>query len=231
MDKEMFINELKKLNINLTDKQLWQLNKYYELLVFWNQKINLTRIVEEKDVYLKHFYDSITLCKVIDLNKRISLCDIGTGAGFPGIVLKIVFPSLSIVLIDALKKRINFLNIVIKELGLKDIEAYHKRGEDYARINREKFDVVTSRAVSSLDVLSEICLPLCKVNGFFIAMKGNCDEEITSSKTIISKLNSEIKEIKRFVLPIEESNRTLVVIEKRKVSSKVYPRNFNKIKK
>ena len=231
MDKEMFINELKKLNINLTDKQLWQLNKYYELLVFWNQKINLTRIVEEKDVYLKHFYDSITLCKVIDLNKRISLCDIGTGAGFPGIVLKIVFPSLSIVLIDALKKRINFLNIVIKELGLKDIEAYHKRGEDYARINREKFDVVTSRAVSSLDVLSEICLPLCNVNGFFIAMKGNCDEEITSSKTIISKLNSEIKEIKRFVLPIEESNRTLVVIEKRKVSSKVYPRNFNKIKK
>ena len=187
--------------------------------------------MEEKDVYLKHFYDSITLCKVIDLNKRISLCDIGTGAGFPGIVLKIVFPSLSIVLIDALKKRINFLNIVIKELGLKDIEAYHKRGEDYARINREKFDVVTSRAVSSLDVLSEICLPLCKVNGFFIAMKGNCDEEITSSKTIISKLNSEIKEIKRFVLPIEESNRTLVVIEKRKVSSKVYPRNFNKIKK
>ena len=137
MNKEEFINELSKLNIMLSSKQLDQLDKYYHLLVEWNQKINLTRIIEEKDVYLKHFYDSLTLSRVIDLNNDLKLCDIGTGAGFPGIVLKIVFPKLKITLVDSLLKRIKFLDIVIKELGLSDIETVHSRAEDYVKIHKK----------------------------------------------------------------------------------------------
>ena len=173
MDKNEFIKKLEKLNITLNDKQKEQLDKYYKLLIEWNEKINLTRITEEKDVYLKHFYDSITLKRVIDLCQNLSICDIGTGAGFPGIVLKIVFPNLSVTLVDALQKRVNFLNLVIKELELKDIVAIHSRGEDYAKLHREEFDIVTSRAVMNLTSLSEISLPLVKVNGYFIPMKAN----------------------------------------------------------
>lgn len=230
MNKETFINELAKLNINLSEKQLWQLNKYYELLIEWNEKINLTRIIDEEQVYLKHFYDSLTLCKVINLDSKLSLCDIGTGAGFPGIVLKIAFPTLSVTLIDSLNKRIIFLNEVIKELELTNIEAIHIRGEEFARRNREKYDVVTSRAVSNLRILSEICLPLCKVNGFFIAMKSNSEEEIAEANTILRNLDSEIIQIESFLLPFEESRRDLIKIRKNKITSHKYPRQFNIIK-
>ena len=231
MDKETFIKELEKLNINLNDTQLNQLDRYYKLLIEWNKKINLTRIIDEKDVYLKHFYDSITLCKAINLCQNLSLCDIGTGAGFPGIVLKIVFPTLSVTLIDSLLKRVNFLNIVIKDLELTNIVAIHARGEDYARENREKFDIVTSRAVANLSTLSELSLPMCKVNGYFIPMKANASEEISEAKDILLKLNSEIEEVIEFDLPIENSHRTLIKISKKNKTNTKYPRSFDKIKK
>ena len=214
MNKEEFINELKKTNIMLSSTQLDQLDKYYHLLVEWNEKINLTRIIEEKEVYLKHFYDSITLNKVIDLNKHLILCDIGTGAGFPGIVLKIVFPNLKITLIDSLLKRINFLNLVIKKLDLKDIEAIHIRAEDYVKKNKNKFDIVTSRAVSRLSNLLKYSIPLLKKGGYFIPMKAHCDDELEEIKDTMEKCNLIIEKKEKFLLPIENSQRTIIKIRK-----------------
>ena len=155
MDKELFILETNKLGIDLTNEMFEKLEKYYELLVEWNEKINLTTITDKKEVFLKHFYDSLTLCKVINLNEVDSLCDIGTGAGFPGIVLKICFPHLKLTLVDALNKRINFLKLVCEELKLNNVECIHARAEEYALKNRDKFDVVTARAVASLPILLE----------------------------------------------------------------------------
>ncbi len=146
MNKNEFIKYLEELNIYPTEDQLEKLNKFYNLLIEWNEKINLTRIVDEKDVYLKHFYDSLTINKEVDLSKVNTLCDVGTGAGFPGIVLKIMYPNLKVTLIDSLQKRVNYLNEIIKVLELTDIEAIHSRGEDY----KGSFDVVTSRAVSNV---------------------------------------------------------------------------------
>ena len=213
MNKEEFIKELKKINIMLSNKQLEQLDIYYKLLMEWNNKINLTRITLEKDVYLKHFYDSLTLSKAIDLRKDFTLCDVGTGAGFPGIVLKIVFPNLNITLVDALLKRTNFLNEVIKELGLKNIKAIHTRAEDYARLHGEEFDIVTCRAVSKLSNLLLYCAPLMKKNGYFIAMKANCEEEIKESLSILKRKQLKIENIIEFNLPIENSHRTIICIK------------------
>ena len=210
MNIELFIEETKKLGINLTDKQLSQLEDYYKLLVSWNEKINLTRIIEHDDVYLKHFYDSLTISKVIDLNKELTLADIGTGAGLPGIVLKIAYPNLKITLIDSLQKRVNFLNEVINKLGLSDIKAIHTRAEDH----KEKYDIVTSRAVANLKKLSEWCMPLVKENGYFIPMKANVEEEIIEAKDTISKLGGKLEKKETFYLPIEESLRNILVIRK-----------------
>ena len=178
-----------------------------------------------------YFYDSLTLNKAIDLKESLSLCDVGTGAGFPGIVLKIVFSNLSITLVDSLLKRINFLNLVIKELDLDDINAIHTRCEDYARIHREEFDVVTSRAVANLTTLSELCIPMVKVNGYFIPMKANAMEEIKEAAYILKKLDSNIENIYEFDLPIENSHRTIIKINKNKKTNVKYPRSFDKIKK
>ncbi len=230
MNKEEFIEELKKLNIVLTNIQFEQLDKYYELLVEWNNKINLTRIIEKEEVYLKHFYDSITLIKAIDLNKNIKVCDIGTGAGFPGIVLKIVFPNLDITLVDALEKRVKFLNLVIKELNLNNIIAIHDRAENFIKENREKFDLITCRAVSKLNVISELCIPGVKVNGYFIPMKANIEEEIENTK-YLNLLNSKLENIISFKLPKEESIRNLVIIKKIGNTNIMYPRTYDKIKK
>jgi len=209
MNKELFIKELQKLNIEITEDQLQKLNKFYELLVEWNEKINLTRITEKEDVYLKHFYDSLTITKVIDLTKVETLCDIGTGAGFPGVVLKIMYPNLKITLVDALQKRVNYLNEIIKKLDLKDIEALHVRGEDL----KEKYDVVTSRAVANIEKLLTYTMHLVNKDGVMIAMKGNIEDELT--KEVEDKINRKYKivEINKFILPIENSNRSLVVIK------------------
>lgn len=198
------------MNIMLSSTQLDQLDRYYHLLIEWNEKINLTRIIDEKDVYLKHFYDSLTLSRVIDLNQDLKLCDIGTGAGFPGLVLKIVFPKLKITLIDSLLKRVNFLNEVIKKLNLKDIEVIHIRAEDYVKFHKNEFDIVTSRAVSKLSNLLTYCVPLVKNNGYFIPMKANCDEELTEALPIIKKMLLEIEQKEEFYLPIENSHRTII---------------------
>ena len=223
MNKEEFVEEVKKLGIELTSNQLNQLNEYYKLLKEWNEKINLTRIIEEKDVYLKHFYDSITLCKIENLCQKMSLCDIGTGAGFPGIVLKIVFPTLSITLVDALQKRINFLNLVIKELKLDDIQTFHARCEDFAKINREKYDIVTCRAVANLSTLLNYAIPMVKEKGYFIPMKANCEEEIINAKNLLKKLDCSIETIEEFSLPIENSHRTIIKIVKNCKTSLKYP--------
>ena len=214
MNKEEFINELEKLNIMLSSHQLDQLDKYYHLLKEWNEKINLTRIIEENDVYLKHFYDSLTLSRVIDLNKSLTLCDIGTGAGFPGLVLKIVFPSLKITLVDSLLKRIKFLNIVIEELGLTGIETVHSRAEDYVKFHKNEFDIVTSRAVSRLINLLDYSVPLVKKGGYFVPMKANCEDEIKESLPILKRKNLTVEKIDEFYLPIENSKRTIIKIRK-----------------
>ena len=230
MNLALFIEETKKLGITITDLQLEKLNQFYELLISWNQKMNLTRITEKEDVYLKHFYDSLTISKVIDLNQDLTLCDVGSGAGFPGIVLKICFPNLKITLLDSLQKRVNYLNEIIKELDLKDIEAIHTRAEEYAKQNREKFDIVTARAVANLKILSELCIPMVKVNGLFIAMKANIEEEIENSTEILKKLDSKIEKIETFYLPIENSIRNIILIEKLKPTNTLYPRRIEKIK-
>jgi 16S rRNA (guanine527-N7)-methyltransferase len=220
MSKEEFINGLKKINITLTSEQLNQLDKYYHLLIEWNEKINLTRIVDEKDVYLKHFYDSLTLSRVMDLNQELKLCDIGTGAGFPGLVLKIVFPKLQVTLVDSLLKRIKFLDIVIKELNLSGIETIHSRAEDYVKFHRNEYDIVTSRAVSRLNNLLEYSIPLVKKNGFFIPMKANCEDEINESLPILKRKNIKIDMIDEFYLPIENSKRTIIKLRVQNHSKK-----------
>ncbi len=214
MNKDEFIFELEKIGIKLNKNQLNQLDQYYKLLIEWNNKINLTRITEEKDVYLKHFYDSLTLIKAIDLTKDLTVCDLGTGAGFPGIVLKIVFPNLKITLVDSLLKRIKFLDIVIEKLNLKDIITVHDRGESY--LKDKSFDLITCRAVAKLDLISKICIPGLKINGYFIPMKANIEEEIKNTN-YLTKLGSKIENIITFKLPIEGSIRNLIVIKKIKL--------------
>ncbi len=229
MNKEQFVLELKKINIEITNNQLEQLDNYYKLLIEYNEKINLTAIIEEKDVYLKHFYDSLTLIKAVDLTKKINLCDIGTGAGFPGIVLKIVFPNLNITLVDALDKRIKFLNKVIQELNLYNINSVHSRIEEFNEI--EKYDVVVSRAVAKINVLLELGCQIPKTNGLFILMKGNIEEELKISKKAIEQLNYKLEKIENFKLPIELSDRNIIVLKKISKTDKIYPREFSKIKK
>lgn len=230
MNIELFIKEVEKLGIELDNEKLTNLEKFYNLLIEWNNKINLTRITEKEDVYLKHYYDSLTIVKTVDLNKIDTLCDVGTGAGFPGIVLKIVFPNLKITLVDSLQKRVNYLNEIIKELDLKDIEAVHDRAEEYAKNNREKFDVVTARAVTNLRILSELCIPMVKVNGYFIPLKANVDEEIEESKEILEVLKSKIEKQITFNLPIENSIRNILLIKKLEKTNPKYPRRMDKIK-
>ena len=231
MNLNNFIEELKKINIDITDKQLNQLNTYYEMLIEYNKVMNLTGITKKNEVYLKHFYDSLTIAKVIDLNQEKTLCDIGTGAGFPGLVIKILFPNLKIALVDSLNKRIEFLKDVIKELNLEEIEAIHTRVEDYAKINREKYDIVTSRAVAPLNILLEYAIPLVKTNKYFISYKGKISEELKESEKALKTLNSEVEKIEEFILPVEESTRTLLKIKKQKQTNKKYPRNNSEIKK
>ena len=209
MNKEEFIEELKKININPTEKQLNQLDSYYKLLVEWNKKINLTRITSEKEVYLKHFYDSLTINKVIDLNKVKTMCDVGTGAGFPGIVIKIIFPNIKTTLVDSLQKRVNYLNKVIKELKLNGIKAIHVRGEDY----KETFDLVTSRAVANIEKLVKYTMHLVKKDGTFIGMKGNIDEELTQNVRKELEKKYIIEKIEYFELPKEQSKRSLIIIK------------------
>ena len=230
MNKDEFVSALKELNINLTGKQLNDLDTYYKMLINYNSHTNLTRITEENEVYLKHFYDSLTIVKMISLDNQ-TLLDVGTGAGFPGLVLKIVFPNLKVTLVDSLNKRINFLNLVIEKLQLKDVKAIHARAEEYALKNRETFDIVTSRAVANLNILSELCIPMVKLSGCFIAMKADAKNEINCSKKAIETLGGVIKDVVIFSLPFNSGVRTLIRVVKKVKTSVKYPRKFNEIKK
>ncbi len=209
MNKEEFIRACKEINVEITEDQLKQLDQFYHLMLEWNEKINLTRITEEQDVYLKHFYDSLTLNKVVNLKEVNTLCDVGTGAGFPGMVLKIIFPQVKITLIDSLQKRVNYLNEIIKKLDLKEIEAIHARGEEY----KGSFDVVTARAVANIEKLVGYTMHLVSKNGVFVAMKGNIEGELT--EPVKSKLSKKynIQKIEQFTLPKENSMRSLIVIQ------------------
>lgn len=230
MTEDEFVTEVKLLGINITDNQLEQLKKYYELLIDWNEKINLTTIIEQKQVYLKHFYDSLTIAKIINLNEIDNMCDIGTGAGFPGLVIKILFPNIDTTLVDSLNKRILFLDEVVSVLQLRNVHTLHARAEDYAKDVREKYSLVTSRAVAPLNILSEYCLPLVKVGKYFVAYKANISQEIQGIDLVLEKLGSRLIEKKDFLLPIEQSTRTLIKIVKTTPSSNKYPRKYSEIK-
>lgn len=228
MNKEIFMKELKKLNIKLKETTLAMLNEYYSILKEENQKYNLTRIIEEDDVYLKHFYDSLTITKIIDINNQ-SICDLGSGAGFPGLVLGICFPSAKLTLIESNGKKCNFLNIVKKKLNLNNVTIINTRIEEYAKENRELYDIVTARAVAPLKHLLEYGIPLVKINGVFIAMKANVENEEKNIDNYYNKLN--IKEEQRIVFNLtnENSIRTLIKYQKEKETDKRYPRRYNEI--
>ncbi len=228
MNKETFIEELKKINIIITADQLTQLETYYDLLVTENKKYNLTAITEKNDVYLKHFYDSLTIIKAIDIDNQYIL-DVGSGAGFPGMVLKIIFPNIKIDLLDATNKKCEFLKMVIKKLSLKDINVINARCEEYAKTNREKYDLVTSRAVAPLKHLLEYSIPVLKINGTFVALKSNIEDEIKNIDNYYQKLFLSDEKKITFKLPIEESNRTLYSIVKKAKTPDKYPRMYNQI--
>ncbi len=220
-----FINDLKAIGIELSDEQLEQFLTYYEMLIEKNKVMNLTAITDFDEILEKHFEDSLSLIQAVDLEKSQAVIDLGTGAGFPGIPLKIAFPNLQITLADSLNKRILFLDDVIRELGLTGIDTVHGRAEDLAKNSdyREKFDLCVSRAVANLSTLSEYCLPFVKIGGKFISYKaGECDEEVAASKSSIFLLGGKISDIKKFELG--ESGRAFVIIDKVSGTPKKYPR-------
>ena len=229
MDKMDFskelLNQAKKIEIELNEEQINMFYKYMELLLEWNKNINLTAITETKDIISKHFIDSLTIMKYIKNNQDI--IDVGTGAGFPGLPLKIANPTLKIVLLDSLNKRVNFLNEVINQNNLKNIKTIHNRIEQTAREKqyREKFDIVTSRAVANLAVLAEYMLPFTKIGGKCICMKGaEIEEELENSKNAIKLLGGKIIKIDSFELPKDNIKRNIIIIEKEKNTPNKYPR-------
>ena len=222
---ENFIKEANKMGITITDIQKEQFVTYYESLVEWNKVMNLTAITDFEEVLEKHFLDSLSIVKTLDLNKKETMIDVGTGAGFPGLPLKIVFPKLKVTLLDSLNKRVEFLNYVIKSLNLQEIETIHGRAEDFARNSsyREKYDLVVSRAVANLSTLSEYCLPFAKVGGIFASYKSEkAEEEMKESKNAIFLLGGKMKKCEIFSLG--NNIRKIIVIEKKETTSSKYPR-------
>ena len=228
--KEMQSLLLEK-GIKVTDEMIIKFQKYLDLLMEWNQKINLTALKTEEEIIEKHFYDSLLMAEEIKFDDQ-SLLDVGTGAGFPGIPLKIVFEDLFVTLLEPTLKRVNFLDIVIKELGLKKIVTINKRAEDYVKDARSYYDLVTARAVSRLNMLLELCMPLVKVDGLFLAMKGSKgEEEIQESINALKILNSEIIKIQKTKLVTDNDERMNIFIKKTDEISMKYPRAYGQIKK
>ncbi len=227
MKPETFYTLLAEQNINLTDQQKAQFERYFELLVEWNQKINLTAITEKEEVYLKHFYDSIApILQGLIENQEIKLLDIGAGAGFPSLPMKILYPQLDVTIIDSLNKRINFLNLLAEELGLSGVHFYHGRAEDFAQDKafRAKFDIVTARAVARMQVLSELTIPYLKVGGRLLALKAsNAPEELEEAKNALNILFSKVEDNLQYELPNGDP-RYITVVEKKKETPNKYPR-------
>ncbi len=230
MTKEEFIVALNNINIHLTKEAEDALEIYASFLLEYNEHTNLTAIKTMSDIYLKHFYDSLTISKLVDFNNG-KLLDVGTGAGFPGMVLAICFPNLQVDLLDSNNKKIKFLEELIKKLNLTNVQTVYSRAEDYTRVNREKYDYVTSRAVADLRVLLELNIPSLKINGEFLVMKGNIDEELKLSQNAIKKLFCTITKKEEFTLPFNSGTRNIMIIKKTKETPAIYPRNYDKIKK
>ncbi len=229
MNPELFKEQLSEEGFSLTEQQMEQFHQYLVLLQEWNEKVNLTAISEEEEVYLKHFYDSITLAKFVPFveGANETLCDVGSGAGFPSLPLKILFPHLKITIVDSLKKRINFLELLVNELGLENVHLVHARAEDFGqeKKNRQAFDVVTARAVARLSVLAEFCLPITKTGGIFAAMKGaKASEELNDSKKAIKTLGGKTRKVETFELPKDAGERSILLIDKIKNTPNKYPR-------
>lgn len=229
MNPEKFVLELSKHNFELTDKQKQQFKLYFKMLIEVNEHVNLTRITEEDEVYLKHFYDSITPLFTFGavFKDGATLCDVGAGAGFPSIPLKILKPGLKVTIVDSLQKRLNFLKNLISELGLTDVELVHGRAEDVGqnKLYRERFDIVTARAVARMSVLSEYCLPLVKKGGYFVALKGpKAEDELDDGKKALEVLGGKLIKDEELTLPASEEERTLVLVQKVKSTPKKYPR-------
>ena len=227
MKPETFYTLLAEQNINLTDQQKAQFERYFELLVEWNQKINLTAITEKEEVYLKHFYDSIApILQGLIENQEIKLLDIGAGAGFPSLPMKILYPQLDVTIIDSLNKRINFLQLLAEELNLEGVHFYHGRAEDFAQEKkfRAQFDIVTARAVARMQVLSELTIPFLKVGGKLLALKAsNAPEELTEAKNALNLLFSKVEDNISYTLPNGDP-RYITIVEKKKETPNKYPR-------
>lgn len=232
MNPKAFREQLEKDGLTVTDDQMNQFHQYLLLLQEWNEKVNLTAITEEEEVYLKHFYDSLTLAKYIDLNEKpFSLCDVGSGAGFPSIPLKIVFPNLKITIVDSLRKRIDFLQKVVDQLGLEGVQLYHDRAETFGQNKqfRGTFDYTTARAVARMSVLAELCMPLNKMQGVFVAMKAaNAEDELSDAAKAIATLGGKVREDIAFELPEDAGERHIVLIDKKKETPNKYPRKPGK---
>jgi len=229
MNPEQFVQELSKRNFKLNEKQINQFNQYFTSLIETNKRVNLTRITEKDEVYLKHFWDSITPLFTFGsvLKAADTLCDVGAGAGFPSIPLKIMLPELKVTIVDSLGKRLNFLQGLITQLNLKNVTLVHGRAEDVGQNKqyREQFDVVTARAVANMAVLSEYCLPLIKESGNFIALKGpKAEDELKSARKALKVLGGKVIAVKELQLPQSTEERTLILIEKVQATPKKYPR-------
>lgn len=225
--RDLLIEGAKQLGIDLSDKQVEQFMRYKELLQEWNEKMNLTAITEDREVMTKHFLDCMTINKALEMKNQKTVIDIGTGAGFPGLVIKIAFPHLQVTLVDALKKRLNFLEVVIEELGLEGIKCIHSRAEDLGKnkVYREGFDICASRAVANLAVLSEYTLPFVKIDGYLIALKGQkLDEELEQGQKAIQILGGQLEEVVYTGVPFTDLDHKIAKIKKVKSTSTKYPR-------
>lgn len=231
MNREEFIEETKKIGINITEEIMNKFDTYINFLIEYNEHTNLTAIKDYESILLKHFFDSLMLEHYFDFQNTKRILDIGTGAGFPGMILAIMHPEIEVTLLDSNNKKLKFLELLAEKINIKNIKIIHERAENYVNRERQKFDVVTSRAVSDLEILSELSIPFLKIGGYFIPLKGKIDDELNRSKEIIKNLGGNIKNIFNYELIKENSTRNIILIEKVSDTPNKYPRNYSQIKR
>lgn len=231
MNEKEFKEYLLKLNIDIAEEELKKFETYKELLKEYNKKFNLTSITEDESIYLKHFYDSLYLMTTSEFKNKKTFLDIGTGAGFPGLALAIMNKNMLFTLVESNQKKCMFLSLVKEKLDLKNVEIINQRAEEYTKVNREKFDIVSSRAVSHLKILSELELPALKVSGYFLPLKSSIEDELNETIDFLNELDCTVEKLYKYELPIENSERTIVVIKKNKITKTTYPRKYSQIVK